>query len=385
MLQAPAVMHSVREALSNQNVMPGHRFSLYFPFWIVDEKSPNKWEKAPDPRDGEGAKLTALRSPVEDSKHPGVTRLAEALRTRQNALAQQAGAETLKAVSLSPFITGMGEEHAVENGFAFLNPYGLPYLAGSGVKGVIRRAAEEMAEAGDGGWTFARVTWLFGYEDNAFVSHIEKERQNGNPEAIELFEQLKNKEADTFLNLLDRDKHLAGALSFWDVIIKGELDIDILTPHYGHYYRTKDPEPPHDAGQPNPNPFLIVAPGAHFTFHVTCNERRLPDTIKGEWRALIRTAFNHAFEWGGFGAKTAVGYGVLEVRKASKGAATENGEASSESSSSFAQGNAGIRVGDRVMDAYGETGKVVAIDGDMATVDFDGMEDTVPLSELKKQ
>ena len=71
--------------------------------------------------------------------------------------------------------------------------------------------------------------------------------------------------------------------------------------------------------------------------------------------------------------------------KESKGAATENGEASSESSSSFAQGNAGIRVGDRVMDAYGETGKVVAIDGDMATVDFDGMEDTVPLSELKKQ
>ncbi len=310
MLQAPVVMHAVREALTNQHVMPGHRFSLYFPYWVVDEGKSNKWEKAPDRRDGEGAKLTALRIPVQDSKQSDVGDLITALRTRQAALAQQAGAETIEAISQSPFVTGMGEEHAVENGFAFLNPYGLPYLAGSGVKGVIRRAAEDLAEMGESGWTFARVVWLFGYEDYdtaAWKQRLEAEIQTDD-EARALLQRL-NKEAASLVHLSEADKHLAGALSFWDVIIDGKLDVDILTPHYGKYYEGK--EPPHDAGQPQPNPFLVVAPGAHFTFHVTCTEHRLPDTIKAEWRTLLHAAFDHAFTWGGFGAKTAMGYGVL--------------------------------------------------------------------------
>ncbi|MDE0374093.1 MAG: hypothetical protein OXI73_16345, partial [Rhodospirillales bacterium] len=29
------------------------------------------------------------------------------------------------------------------------------------------------------------------------------------------------------------------------------------------------------------------------------------------WKRLLRTAFEHAFEWLGFGAKTAVGYGAM--------------------------------------------------------------------------
>ena len=51
----------------------------------------------------------------------------------------------MEARSIAPFATGLGNEHPLENGFAFLNPYGLPYLPGSGVKGVVRRAAEELA------------------------------------------------------------------------------------------------------------------------------------------------------------------------------------------------------------------------------------------------
>ena len=382
MSQAPAVMHAVREALANQRVMPGHRFSLYFPYWIVNDRTPNKWEKAPDSRDGEGAKLTALRSPVEDSKHPGVTRLAKALRSRQAALAQKAGAETIEAKSLSPFVTGMGEEHAVENGFAFLNPYGLPYLAGSGVKGVIRRAAEELAEMGEGGWTFARVAWLFGFEDygdHDWTRRLEQEIAESE-EAKDLVKRL-NKDSTSLTHLSEADKHLAGALSFWDVIIDGTLGVDILTPHYGDYYQGK--EPPHDAGQPNPNPFLVVAPDAHFTFHVSCNERRLPDTIEAEWRALIRTAFDHAFEWGGFGAKTAVGYGTLKL------SSPEDDSASSHENRQQPQHNderwkpaPEMRVD---WPDAGEAVTIVAIEGDKARVRFDdGEEDIANLSELRR-
>jgi len=293
------------------------------------------------------------------------------------------------AQSLSPFVTGMGEEHAVENGFAFLNPYGLPYLAGSGVKGVIRRAAEELADLGEHGWSFARVAWLFGYEDHGdhkWTRRLEKEIAESG-EAKKLVERLK-KGASSLAHLSEADKHLAGALSFWDVIIDGELGVDILTPHYGHYYQGD--QPPHDAGQPQPNPFLVVAPGARFTFHVTCTEHRLPDSLKGEtWRKLIRAAFDHAFEWGGFGAKTAVGYGVLLSEEQIRALEAEK-KAREEQQREQARKQAEdekrrIHTGDRVLDPdSGEIGTVVSIKGNIAEVDFDGETDELPIDSLRK-
>ncbi|RMD62205.1 hypothetical protein D6833_07245, partial [Candidatus Parcubacteria bacterium] len=69
--------------------------------------------------------------------------------------------------TIAPLITGGGNPHPVENGFAFLNPYGVPYLAASGVKGTLRRVAEEMALEGEGGWTIAHVWVLFGFDENS--------------------------------------------------------------------------------------------------------------------------------------------------------------------------------------------------------------------------
>jgi len=37
----------------------------------------------------------------------------------------------------------------------------------------------------------------------------------------------------------------------------------------------------------------------------------LPEALTESWRKLLETAFEHAFDWFGFGAKTAVGYGQL--------------------------------------------------------------------------
>ncbi|HWO99019.1 MAG TPA: RAMP superfamily CRISPR-associated protein [Methylococcus sp.] len=72
----------------------------------------------------------------------------KALADRQTALAATVPAEALlklEATGVAPFTTGLGNEHPLENGFAFLNPYGLPYLPGSGVKGILRQAARELA------------------------------------------------------------------------------------------------------------------------------------------------------------------------------------------------------------------------------------------------
>lgn len=76
------------------------------------------------------------------------------LALRQSALAAtlpEAQLLRLDARGIAPFTTGLGNEHPLENGFAFLNPYGLPYLPGSGVKGVLRQAAQELASGQWGG------------------------------------------------------------------------------------------------------------------------------------------------------------------------------------------------------------------------------------------
>jgi CRISPR-associated protein Cmr6 len=119
-----------------------------------------------------------------------------------------------------------------------------------------------------------------------------------------------------------------GALSFWDVLPRLEGDrlwVDVMTPHQTHYYQPKaggarandkntaGSSSPHDSGQPNPIHFLTVPPGSRFVFHVGCDPDRLPATLKegNRWRERLGEAFEHAFEWLGFGAKTAVGYGAM--------------------------------------------------------------------------
>lgn len=238
---------------------PGHKFNLYFPIWR-DDWSVDKTGKA-------GAIQQCVDIP------DGAKRMRDALVARQRALAAAAGALALEAKSLAPFATGLGLEHPVENGFAFLTPYGLPYLAGSGAKGVFRRAAEELAREENAPLTPAEVDTLFGPQDT--------------------------------------DDAQRGALTFWDVFPQcPAMSVEIMTPHHGEYYQKKGT--PNDAGQPNPIPFLAVPPDAKFLFVVACDER-LAGSLAGRWRDIVTKIFSHACDWRGFGAKTAVGYGALAL------------------------------------------------------------------------
>jgi len=258
-----------------------------------------------------------------------ITTLAQSDQQRMRALAkrQEALANTvanllrLDALATAPFTTGLGNEHPLENGFAFLNPYGLPYLAGSGIKGVLRQSARELAS---GDWGDAS-----GWNDNKTIPLMQgasdKRRAvldtNQHPVMLAMIDVLFGRESE------DGDSdHLRGALGFWDVIpqIKGDsLTVEVMTPHQGHYYQQKldkmsgDSITPHDSGQPNPIHFLTVPPGSGFTFHVVCDTQHLarlaPELAANDrWQSLLTAAFTHAFAWLGFGAKTAVGYGALE-------------------------------------------------------------------------
>lgn len=87
------------------------------------------------------------------------------------------------------------------------------------------------------------------------------------------------------------------------------LAMDILNPHHTKYYQ--EGHAPADCENPVPNFFLTVPEGSEFTFHVQCETSRLPDTLQSRWQELVKAALGHAFNWLGFGAKTAVGYGVF--------------------------------------------------------------------------
>lgn len=277
---------------------PGLRFGMYLPLWGRDERTQELlWETTDRKYQVRGQdrteravnvenKVPSLRQALELTAHDKAA--AQGWLARQTHLAE-ALADTdqllrVEAVSVAPFSTGLGNEHPTENGFAFLNPYGLPYLAGSGVKGVLRAAARELAggDWGDSlGWDAATIDALFGVQ-------------------------------------ADDDASLRrGALICWDVLpqIAGDrLTVEIMTPHQSHYLQGD--QSPHDSRSPIPVAFLAVPPRSQFVFNVQCNTRLLAGSdpaLVTRWPALVQAALEHAFQWLGFGAKTRVGYGAMQV------------------------------------------------------------------------
>jgi len=269
---------------------PAMRFGMYFAYW-----GPN-WEKPDGLKKKQWQKILRLG----DSDRELMRSLAE---RHQAAMARvnEQDRFVFDAVATAPFVTGLGSEHPLENGFAFLSPYGLPYLAGSGVKGVLRQAATELARGDWGethGWTSERIEMLFGPEAG--------DEAEGNARR--------------------------GALVFHDVIpeIKTtSLALEIMTPHQGDYYLQKGGGivPPHDSGQPVPIQFLAVPAGSGFFFSMVCNRPLLERLGKhhednlvdeGRWKTLLSAAFDHACQWVGFGAKTAVGYGAMAEDEAAR-------------------------------------------------------------------
>ena len=273
------IPHDLREAA------PGHRYQLYLQHWQGQNGTvfapykkviaQGKDEKAEHARQSNAVLKDICPLPASSIK------VMAGVQARQQALILHYGPNgyRISTTSTAPFATGLGNEHPIENGFAFLTPYGLPYLAGSGVKGILRRAMQELRDDRKAGFTNEAIDDLFGAEEI-------------------------NKPEDA----------KRGALDFWDVFPKpfaDKLVVEIMTPHFGKYYQGKST--PHDSGAPIPVSFLAVPAKSDFDFHVVCHPTRLPESLQNTWRDLLQKAFDHAFEWVGFGAKTSVGYGAMKA------------------------------------------------------------------------
>ena len=301
---------------------PGLRFGMYFRVWGINNRtSENLWgtddinfrptRRERREREFKDSNKTAALDEVTKLTPEDIT-LTKQLNDRQNSLCQlipEKSRYRLQGQSIAPFATGLGNEHPLENGFSFLNPYGLPYLPGSGVKGVVRRAAEELAHRDFWGsnseWTLPDIWRLFGFEPwpkaskkndkqewEKFVSGFDvssEEIENYLADNLDkdsiIYKDVGGKIGQGEFGLLElmeeRKLHIRGALSFWDVIpqIKGgKLAIEVMTPHQKLYYQKK--ESPHDSGQPTPIGFLAIPPESEFTFHVTCDFSRLNGDLR---------------------------------------------------------------------------------------------------------
>lgn len=347
------IPHDLRDAA------PGHRYQLYLQHWQGQNGTAfAPYKKAMAQGKDEKAEHVKQSNAVLKDLCPlpaSSLNVLKGILARQQAAIGQYGefGYRISTTSTAPFATGLGNEHPIENGFSFLTPYGLPYLAGSGVKGILRRAAEELAleneTQGTGGWTWLAIWFLFGFEGGDKGSVWDESSQLGmaflrdvksmadSPEIYALIRRLFDKDrkagtrfldvesrgAELFLQACIADKRLRGglqnrgALDFWDVFPKpfaDKLVVEIMTPHFGTYYQGNST--PHDSGAPIPVSFLAVPAKSDFDFHVVCHPTRLPESLQNTWRDLLQKAFDHAFAWVGFGAKTSVGYGAMKAAMA---------------------------------------------------------------------
>lgn len=169
------------------------------------------------------------------------------------------------------FVTGLGREHPVENGFAWHHVLGVPYLPGSSVKGVVRAWAEQWV-----GVNNDDALRVFGSADTA-------------PEK--------------------REKSI-GSVIFFDALPVGPVKVqaDVMTPHYVHYYQSQGAtQPPGDWSEPVPIPFLTVAPDQTFLFSIA---PRRPDSQEDRHYCMLALEWlEEALAGIGAGAKTATGYG----------------------------------------------------------------------------
>ena len=166
-------------------------------------------------------------------------------------------------------IVGLGSEHVQETSMTFHHIYGIPYIPGSAVKGVLRH------------W------WLNdGFADNN--GNIDEKKALKDANFIAVFGSEEQKGEVQFLDAYPEEVHFA---------------TDIMNPHYSKYYDGK--EPPTDHQNPVPIPFLTVEKTT-FRFVFLAKDEKLFDN-------KFKELFKKALELKGIGAKTSVGYGYFRI------------------------------------------------------------------------
>ncbi len=234
--------------------------------WTLNTEDKQRNEKG-----NHDTRKTAWIKSVTGKARGDSVQLQEVLERYVN-LVKLCGGEVRVYRTTSRFVTGIGNEHPVENGFTWHHILGTPYLSGSSVKGVLRDLVQH--------WLHVpvpdEVNRLFGPE-------------NG--------------------------EKAAGDLIVFDAlpVRQVQLELEIMTPHYSQYYQDNGVKyPPADWYSPVPITYLTVAANQSFVFGLA------PRTGKNINLEQIWAWLDQALENLGAGAKTASGYGSFQVESSFK-------------------------------------------------------------------
>lgn len=166
-------------------------------------------------------------------------------------------------------IIGLGSAHVQETSMMFHHIYGIPYIPGSAVKGVLRDWVKDQKNKDKDKRKFEDEQAIFGSENN------NEEKNRG--------------------NVIFMDAFPVSDVSF---------ATEIMNPHYSEYYNSE--AYPADWHHPVPINFLTVEKTKFRFIFLSKNSDYLKKTAK--WLKDI-------FENKGIGAKTAVGYGYFKDKK----------------------------------------------------------------------
>ncbi len=235
-------------------------FDKFFDEWTGDYAKINK-AAAGDP----GGKKTWIE---RTAKLPagGHDRIKELLKRRRR-LFTAIGATAREFELTAPFVTGLGYGNPVENGMLWHPTLGVPYLPGSGVKGLVRSWA---------------VTWA---------------------------DDVSSDDVNRILGPRGEQTNAAGDWVFFDALPCAPVDLEceVMTPHDGSWRNEgRRDAVPADWNSPNPIPFLVVKAGTKFQFAFAPRRGRVPAGDDGQ---RIEDWLKCALDYLGAGAKTSTGYG----------------------------------------------------------------------------
>ena len=242
-------------------------FNRYTAVWDLDDTAKTEWIKSMSGTVGQSRQLKSFIK-------------------RQYSLVKQLQGSSQRYKTDWHFVTGMGNSHPVENGFSWHSTLGVPYIAGSAVKGLVRAWVELNEDKLEDVDKRARLKRWFGTETKEEVA-----------------EQ-------------------AGAFIFFDAIPeqRPSLMADIMTPHMGDWYADGAKGNPNNAKavpadwhEPIPVAFLAVKQ-AQFIFSIAPRKAQTDESEKERQDAQLKAVFEaleQALEWLGSGGKTGAGYGYM--------------------------------------------------------------------------
>lgn len=199
---------------------------------------------------------------------------------RWRKLLSEQGAKVREAHARGRMIVGLGSESVLETSIALHRTYGLPYIPGSSLKGLVSSYVRNYL--GD--------EWQEGNESKAF-------------------------------NILFGDTKGAGYITFFDALYipgtgggvqKKALYPDIITVHHQQYYqRGGNITPPADWDSPIPVPFLSAT--GHYLVALAAPD--LEPALKPIWIDKTFGILGRALRDIGIGAKTSSGYGRMTLEE----------------------------------------------------------------------